>query len=531
MRSKFTRPSVIFCLILWASTLLGCVETEDGSANRNRVNYGIFMKKIATVRISTAEWRNLFMLKLPSVVDVTAHRTQVLCRERRSVQHDPVLRMIEDPSFRVRHCGNHTPFTQVLHQIYDTYQKDRVNLVENIYEIFPDAISTKNRTRVARGLINIIGHLAHQAFGLAEDTQLIQLSQQVSHALASGTSGVTQLQHQVDKLASASKLTNDRIDITNKRLAEIRDQLLGTDVFNHVSLESANRLHLMVIKKLFLAQNMMSHLNMLLTDLKLLASGKLTPEVVTPKQLRATIHNISILLRSKYHGFEILTNQNSYYYTKGKVSTVRLNNSLLLELTIPLTAENRAFDLYQVINFRTPTPNGQHSSRIVGLPNFIAMGVKHRHFIPFHTCPEIVQDAIRIDHQRIFNASNTCILALFEDSSTGIHKFCPSVLYKERIEPTIMRLTGSLILMTNVEQYLLFYSNGSSRRGEGCEFCTIKVPCDCTIVTDTMSLPALLEDCNPNSVLEKKHLVDLNTLIHFLTPPSWKRCVATRCRR
>ena len=334
-----------------------------------------------------------------------------------------------------------------------------------------------------------------------------------------GSSGVAQLEHQINKLASASKLTNDRIEITNQRLKEVREQLLGTNVFYNVTLESANRVHLMVTRKLFLAQSMMNHLNVLLNDLKLLASGTLSPEIVPPKQLRATVYNASVLLKSKFPAFEILTRKTTFYYARGRVNAVRLNNSLLIDMPIYLTDWDQVFNLFEVFNFRAPTPNGQHSSQIVGLPKYVAMGSQRKHFIQFDAKPTIIQGAIKLDNQPIISATNSCMLALFDDSSARIHKWCKSILFREKVDSTITRLTGSLMVLANTPTYQLMCSNGSTITARGCEFCTVKIPCDCAIASETMSLPATLEDCEPDNVMQKNHLVNLVTLVHLFDPP------------
>ena len=201
------------------------VNAEDDSANRIRANYGVYLKKLETVRVITAEWKNWFMINLPNKISVTAHRPNIMCRERRSV--DPVFRILADPSHMIRHCGDHEPFSRLLHQIYDTFHKDKMDLLDNIYEIFPDSVTLRNRTRVARGWLDVVGKFGHAAFGLSTDEQLKELSQQVAHALSAGSSGVTQLEHQIDKLASSSKLTNDRIDITNPKAERDKGTVVG----------------------------------------------------------------------------------------------------------------------------------------------------------------------------------------------------------------------------------------------------------------------------------------------------------------
>ena len=156
-----------------------------------------------------------------------------------------------------------------------------------------------------------------------------------------------------------------------------------------------------------------------------------------------------------------------------------------------------------------------------GSPNFVAMGNQHRYFIPLESKPEIIQGAIKLNGQPIMNATNTCILALFEDDAEKIRKWCKSMLFKEGIESEITRLSGSLVVMANTQTYQLICSNGSTISAKGCEFCTISVPCDCAVASEKVIVPALLEGCEPERKVTKKHLVDLNTLIHlFDTAPA-----------
>ena len=110
------------------------------------------------------------------------------------------------------------------------------------------------------------------------------------------------------------------------------------------------------------------------------------------------------------------------------------------------------------------------------------------------------------------------MLALFDDSSARIHKWCKSILFREKVDSTITRLTGSLMVLANTPTYQLMCSNGSTITARGCEFCTVKIPCYCAIASETMSLPATLEDCELDNVMQKNHLVNLVTLVHLFDP-------------
>ena len=76
--------------------------------------------------------------------------------------------------------------------------------------------------------------------GVATSDELETLSRQVSQVMAASSSGTRELQRQTDKLASISQLTNERIDISNAKINDIREQLQGFAVTTRVSLVSAN---------------------------------------------------------------------------------------------------------------------------------------------------------------------------------------------------------------------------------------------------------------------------------------------------
>ena len=128
-------------------------------------------------------------------------------------------------------------------------------------------------------------------------------------------------------------------------------------------------------------------------------------------------------------------------------------------------------------------------------PNIWLWAASASIFIQFDAKPTIIQGAIKLDNQPIISATNSCMLALFDDSSARIHKWCKSILFRERVDSTITRLTESLMVLANTPTYQLMCSNGSTVTARGCEFCTVKVPC-----------------------VQKNHLVNLVTLVHLFDP-------------
>ena len=281
--------------------------------------------------------------------------------------------MAEKVKKGVVYCGDHENSTILLHDIWDTYAKEKNELVERIEDLFPDASITDGSRRVKKGILNIVGDGLHYLFGSARDSDVLAISNQVRNALAAGSSGTGQLQSQIDKLASMTTLTNRRIEISNTQIQHLKWEMGEMRVKNEMTLKSANELMIFITRKLHLSQISMVHLNVLWEALKGVANGILAPEIVPPRQLRTAIQNITSLLKSKYSNFHLIARRPAFYYAQGRVHAVRTNDTLLLELKMPLSSG--ALDLvniFEVIQTRSPTPNGLHATFIKNLPKFVA---------------------------------------------------------------------------------------------------------------------------------------------------------------
>ena len=86
---------------------------------------------------------------------------------------------------------------------------------------------------------------------------------------------------------------------------------------------------------------------------------------------------------------------------------------------------------------------------------------------------------------------------------------------RDPAERSALRLTGTMILITNIEQYKLHCPNGTTEFNASSNYCVISAPCECALQTDEILLPALLSDCEPGTEIESKFLVNLKLLYAF----------------
>jgi len=169
-RSSSHLVTLVCCLALWSAT---SEAKHDGSQDLNRANFGVYLKHIQSgLKLQTAEWYNIFALKLPSVANISTAPPHIACRGKRDIlseesdsrRLDPVFQMLERAERNVTHCGDHEEFTLLLHEIYQTYKMEKRNMLGRIYDLFPDSMPDTDMRR-KRGLADFIGRGLHVLAG------------------------------------------------------------------------------------------------------------------------------------------------------------------------------------------------------------------------------------------------------------------------------------------------------------------------------------------------------------------------------
>ena len=159
-----------------------------------------------------------------------------------------------------------------------------------------------------------------------------------------------------------SKLTYNRIELSNQRTEDIQNQLRGFAVEMKSNLQSVMDYTLLGLKKLYLAMDMNKHLQNFLQDLEQLANGKLEPSQVPPAQMKETMRKIGIILKTNFPKFKLIMTNPHYYYSKAKIAAARMNESLVIKIQFSLTSWGKSFDIYKVLTTKVPIPTKKHCS-------------------------------------------------------------------------------------------------------------------------------------------------------------------------
>ena len=144
----------------------------------------------------------------------------------------------------------------------------------------------------------------------------------------------------------------------------------------------------------------------------------------------------------------------------------------------------------------------------------------HYEYLIFRNKPDIIDNYFYFNHHpseplRIFTTHHTCISALLLNDRHRINFLCHFHLKPESLIPTILPLSPSSILVTNVST-LTYICHRRRKTTPGCLQCQLSIPCHCSIHTSIGFLPTRSSRCTPDgNNITIYHTVNLAVLQSF----------------
>jgi hypothetical protein len=111
-----------------------------------------------------------------------------------------------------------------------------------------------------------------------------------------------------------------------------------------------------------------------------------------------------------------------------------------------------------------------------------------------------------------------CILGVFQNDKAMVKQNCNFRFILDHINPNMIVLSKTSIVVYKIEK-LQFICNSSSHMVTGCNFCTISVPCQCSVTAKNMFLPQRLSNCQETTI-SKLHPINLAVLQQFFNGTS-----------
>lgn len=267
-----------------------------------------------------------------------------------------------------------------------------------------------------------------------------------------------------------------------------------------------------------------SHINHELDEFKTgithLINGRLSPLLLQKSVLDSTLNDIQNILTSKYPGF-YLSQTSTDIYSASNFLYARNGTKIYLTVKIPISHYKEPLTVYTVTSLPVPiNSTDAHATQLLDMPECLILTSNQQ----FYTTISLTQLAMckgnKIKHCS-FNLALTpvttesCILALYLNIKEKVKTLCDFRFVHNIIKSKIIELNPSSIILYQTP--LLSMECGKEHKMlTGCDFCILKVPCQCSFTTNSFYFAPRLTLChNRSQDVTKLHPVNLALMQHF----------------
>ena len=255
-----------------------------------------------------------------------------------------------------------------------------------------------------------------------------------------------------------------------------------------------------------------------------LVKGKISPHLIPPKTMLQCIQDIQNILHDKFSGFHLIHTDPKEIYKNVQSIYARKGSKLFISVKFPVSPFPAPLTLYKVLSFPIPiNETSNHATHLVDLPEFTALTSDMQYYSVLTS-----KDLTQCEKSRVQLCTFTkvltpithtsCILALFKNDKHMVKQQCNFRVSLNHLQKQIAYLSHTSLLVYRIDVLELDCKSGK-RMIQGCQFCIIDIPCECSVSTTDMYLPPRLSACHKNTT-SKIHPVNLALLQQFFNDSS-----------
>ena len=490
-------------VFLWSLILLCCLMGEvNGKETIQRMNYGVSFQYRSAIQLSNEYWLHTFKIPLPAKLQLpsigTCHKNKETCA---LISH--VLAQINTVRAETSTRLNNT--------------------LETVYKLIPETQHVKGRGK--RSLLPFLGQLSRSIFGTATLDDINVLARHINE-LSKRTMKISNaIEQHGAHMSSFMEKANKRMDnlMTGVKNNEMAITYIHTQLQTSIR-DLQNNFEQMtgILVKQIQNSNQLNHL---LDEVKLgiidLVKGKLSPLILPPELLEATIKDIQNLLNSKYPEFYVAHTQVDQIYKSDQFLYARQNDSLFITIKLPISAHKHNMKLFDIMSFPVPVNSTTtQATQLLDLPSHFVMSADQQFYTTLSNV-ELNKCSGQSPMHCLFNKALTpittesCVLALFTNSKEKVHALCDFRFLHDAIKPSIHELGVSSVVVYR-SPILSMECSKQHKMVKGCDYCILSLPCRCSIITEKAFFPPRLTSChNKGDNITKLHPFNLVLLQEF----------------
>ncbi|KAL4225411.1 hypothetical protein ACF0H5_016101 [Mactra antiquata] len=509
-RQPCRRCGVQVQMMLTALLMAMCFTTVSGISlsELQRLNYGVAFEPRVQLQTSEEMWIHTFEVELPTgmnMIDLS------VCKDNRAI-----CKFVND----------------VLLEINQIRHKTEVVLnstIESVYKLVPKKqLNVRSRSR--RAILSFIGDLSKSIFGTATVEDVRTLANHINALNKITSKVVSTVEQHEENLASYIQTSDERMSNimeglkTNELAIEnIQQQLYET--FGNLE-KAFSTISTLMAKQIENSRQIEHRFQEIWDGINDLVEGKLSPKLIPANTMSKTVKDIQQILNDKFQGFHLVYTDISEIYKNVQSLYNRKGSKLYIALKFPISPFQKPLTLFNVLSFPVPVNDStNHATQIIDSPKLFAMTDDSQFYVTFEqeeilSCQADNSNKLLCTINKVLTPITTpsCILGLFHNDKVIVKQLCDFRFLVNHINPNIFVLSKTTIVVYKLDT-LDFTCNSSKRMLNGCSFCTLSVPCQCSISAKGIYLPQRLSDCQENSIT-KLHPFNLAVLQQFFNDTS-----------
>src|SRR6218665_3978079 len=197
----------------------------------SRTGYGVYFNPVGAIEVQTDTWTHIFDLKIPIMQYSNDIATEgFTCN---GLPFTPNLTTCSDDN-------NIFSSVDSLHQRAAIKVNSLIKRISKILTI--DKADRRKQRHDKRGLINVVGTIAHSLFGLVTDSDLEAFGERFKTVFNNQERLLGQFDANLNRLTSATSITNKRLDAIHNHI-QLQDKTLS-DLANAVRIDFQTALRL-----------------------------------------------------------------------------------------------------------------------------------------------------------------------------------------------------------------------------------------------------------------------------------------------
>ena len=496
-------------MMLAVALMALCATTVSGniSSELQRLNYGIVFEPKAELHLAEETWVHTFEIELPtgiSMIDLPG-----------CVKDEKSCLLVNDVLLEVN-------------QIRHTTEIMINNTIETINKLIP-VRQLGIRSRSKRALLSFIGDLSKSIFGTATVKDVEMLASHINALNKITSKVVSTVEQHEENLASYIQASDERMSniMEGLKANELAIQHIQNELYNSFdNLERAfTTTNVFLAEHIEKSRKIENRFKEILEGVFDLVEGKLSPHLIQAKTISKTVKDIQTILHNKFNGFHLVFTDTNDIYQNVQTIYARKGSKLYVALKFPIVPFQKPLSLFSVHSFSVPVNDStNHATHLLNLPELFAVTHDYQFYVTFNqkdlvNC-KTFSSKLLCNFNKILTpvTTKTCILGVFQNDKTIVKQKCDFRFIVDHINPNIVVLSKTNIVVYKIDT-LEFMCNSSKHMVNGCNFCTMTVPCQCSVTAKDLYLPQRLSDCQ-ESTISKLHPINLAVLQQFFNDTS-----------